>query len=228
MKTLKISNIILIVLGLSFVTIIILKVFNATIEPAFNAKNAKYSERAIKNYKPFKHLVLNAYTLKTYEIKYGNEFKLEIFSHPRFTDKCNNWFIKDTLFVNIFNNELYTECSNTPEIKITLPYSLNSITARNIICNIDNIQQDTLNLYGTEGYTSINVDNSKVNTLIFNGKSSSLVLSNKNEINELLYFNKGEYASLHINDLLIKKLKINSDSNSITLSGKAIDYYLNK
>ncbi len=228
MKTSKISNIILIVLGLSFVILIILQVFNATVEPAFNAKNAKYSEVAIKNYKPFKHLVLNAYTQKTYEIKYGNEFKLEIFSHPRFTDKCNNWFIKDTLFVNIFNNELYTECSNTPEIKITLPYSLNSITARNIICNIDNIQQDTLNLYGNEGHTSFSVDNSKINTLIFNGKSSNLILSNKNEINELLYFNKGEYASLHINDLLIKKLKINSDSNSITLSGKAIDYYLNK
>jgi hypothetical protein len=229
MKTLKTSNIILTGFALAIVIFIVTQLNYSTYNPKFNSKNAVYSEVKIENFRPFKYLVLNGYRQVTYEVRSGNAFKLEIFSHPRYSDTCNKWFRKDTLFVNIYNKKFeFTESANVPDIKITIPYALNAIIVRNVFCNISDLQQDTLMIEGINNYTRVTIENSKIRKISFKGKNSKLTLNDTDTIEELEYQNRGEFAFLELNNLIINKLNLNKDSTSVSLSGKAIEYYLNK
>lgn len=227
MKTLKFSNIILIILGLSFVILIILKVLYSTYEYESNYKTNGYSEIKINNYKPFKHLVISAFKQVTFGIRTGNEFRMEVLNNTKYIQSVKSWYHKDTLFINVFNKDLYIEYKEINEALVTIPFQLKSITAKNIICNITDIKQDSIYIKAFDN-SEINVENTDIKYIDCKSKTSTLCLYHNNKINTLVFKDLGNYSSvLELNDIAIDKLNIINNSTNVKVKGKAIDYYLN-
>ncbi|MFZ4741551.1 MAG: hypothetical protein ACOYLE_10360, partial [Bacteroidales bacterium] len=228
MKTLKTSNIVLLAFSLVIILFVILKIVNSTYHPNSNSKNAVYTELKIDNIQSFKYLVLDGYREVTYEVKTGNVFKTEVFSDPRNTDSCKIHFSNDTLYMNVINNEGYTNCSEIPDVKICIPSEVKTIFANKVHCNLNEFKQDTLNIQSLIDYTTVNIEGSKIQTINYIGKDSKLALYRSDTIETLNFIGKGENSSLDLYDIVINKLRINKDSTRVTLSGKAIEYYMNK
>lgn len=229
MKTLKTSNIILLAFSLVIIIFIILKIVNSTYHPHSNSKNAVYTELKIDKIQSFKYLVLDGYRDVTYELYQGKQFKIEIFTDIEYTDSCKTHFSNDTLYMNIINTKGCTSYSGgAADLKFTIPSEVKTIFVNKVYCNIHDLQQDTLNIQSIIDYTTVNIKGSKIQTINYIGKDSKLALYRSDTIEALNFIGKGGNSSLDLYDIVINKLKINKDSTTVTLGGKAIEYYMNK
>lgn len=242
MKTLKTSNIILLVFSLVIIIFVILKIVNSTYHPNSDSKNAVYSELKTDKGQSFKYLVLTGYREVTYEVKTGNKFKIEVFTDPRNTDSCKIYLSNDTLYLNIVNNEGYTSCANIPDVKICIPPKVINILIKGVHSDFIGFQQDTLNIkiinnksefkskYGREitEFSNINIKNCNLKTFNFIGRNSELSIDVSNTIAELNFNSKGKNSRLNLEDVIIGNLNLKQDSAEVILSGKAINYYLKK
>jgi hypothetical protein len=228
MKTLKTSNIILLAFLLAVIILVVTTIMNSKYIPEFNLKNPVYKEVKFNNSKPYKYLVLNSYRKVRYEIHKGENFKVEVFKDKRYTDNCEVYMKNDTLHIYIFKSGKYTNIYDVPDVKIFIPSGLIKIIANNAFCNISDFQQDTLNILSKSGSAYINIENSRLKVINFQGKNAKLALNKTNKIDEINFTGNGKYTSLELYDILVNKLNINTDSAAIVLSGKAIQYYLKK
>lgn len=241
MKTLKTSNIILIIFGIAILILVITQVVKSTYHPNNNSENAVYTELKIDNVQSFKYLVLNGYRAVTYEVNQGNKFKIEAFTDPRNTDSCKTNFSNDTLYINIVNKEGYTSCANIPDVKICIPPEVINIFTKGVHADFTGFQNDTLNIKTIDDkaflsrdrssirkFTNIGMKNCNIKTLNYSGIYSELVVDKSDTISELNYNSRGKNSKLILNDLIIGNLNLNQDSAEVVLSGKAINYYLKK
>jgi hypothetical protein len=242
MKSLKTSNILLIIFGIAILVILFEKVINSTYHPNNNAENAVYTELKMDKIQPFTYLALKGYRAVTYEVKSGNAFKIEVFSDPRNTDSLRTHFSKDTLYLNIVNIQKYTSCASIPDVKISIPTGLIHILINRVHADIIGFQQDSLNItiikdkkeskqvyreYEGE-YSNIDIKDCNIKTLNFSGRNSELSIDKSNAITNLNFNTKGNNSRLYLNDVVIEKLNLNQDSAEVVLSGKAINNYLTK
>ena len=227
MKSLKTSNIILLAFSLSIIILIVTTIMNSKYIPAFNINNPVYKEVNFTNFKPYKYLVLNSYRQIRYEIYKGEEYKVEVFKNKFYTDICETYIKNDTLFIYTFKSGKYTNIYDVPDVKIYIPSGLIKIIANNSSCNIVNFRQDTLNILSRLGSANINIENSILKVINFQGKNAKLALNKTNKIDEVNFMAKGEFSSLDLSDIYVNKLNIKTDSANLVLSGKAIQKYLN-
>lgn len=94
-----------------------------------------------------------------------------------------------------------------------------------VYCKINGFNQDTLNIYGKSTYIDLNA--CKINTVNCKGYNPGFRIFSTNNI-EKLNLKEIKNSSVELSDVIIKNFIINQDSNRVILSGKAIDYYLNK
>jgi hypothetical protein len=242
MKTLKTSNIILILFGIAIVILLITQVVKSTYHPNNDSENAIYTELKIDNIQSFKYLVLNGYRDVTYEVMAGKQFKIEAFTDPRNTDSCKTNFSNDTLYISIVNKEGYSRIANIPDVKICIPPEVINILTNGVHADFTGFQNDTLtiktiddNIIFSSGYRSfsqefmnIGLKNCNIKTLNYSGTKSELFVDKSNTIAELNFKSRGKNSKLNLNDVIIGNLNLNQDSAEVVLSGKAINYYLKK
>lgn len=225
-KTLKTSNIILLVFGLVLVSALIAKDLNSKKREKIDSKNAVYKTLGINNSQPVNHIFLDGFRDGIiYQINQGNELKIDFINNEFCNDSCVYRFSFDTLFVNVSNTEVSSKSFDVPMVKITIP-ELKSVHVNNVNCNLLKFESDTLQLNMTSDYYEINLKNCNLNTLIFNGKSSSLDLDATNTIEHLIFNSKGYGAKLNLDGANINHLDLNSDSAEVNLSGSSIKKYI--
>jgi len=225
-KTLKTSNIILLVFGLVFISALIAKDLNSKKREKIDAKNAVYKTLGINNSQPVKHIFMDSYRNGViYQLKQGKELKIEFINNEYCKDSCMYRFSFDTLYVNVSNTEIYSKSFDVPMVKISIP-ELISVNVNNASCHLVKFESDSLQLNMTSDYYGINLKSCNINTFIFNGKTSNLNMDATNTIEHLIFNSKGNGANLNLNGATINKLDFNADSANLILSGNSIQKYI--
>ena len=223
MKTIKTSNILLAIFGISIIIYVIAQVVSSTYV-GNNKNKANYIEIKVNNPQPFKYVVINSlYTIKV-QLTTSKDFHLEQIKKYEDFDTCKYSFKNDTLYINTMQ---YPDYYDFDDLKITIPIGCKAITIGSVKCELLKVIQDTLNINCIKKESSFIFNESTINIVNYFGKSSTLSILSTSKIENLNFYSKG-VSRLELNDVIVGNFNLIQDSTEVVLSGKAIKYYLKK
>ncbi|MEI6821094.1 MAG: hypothetical protein WCL51_04110 [Bacteroidota bacterium] len=224
MKTIKTSNILLLIFGISIILYVIAHVITSNYYDGYGKNKATYLEIKVENPKPFKYVVINSlYTIKV-QLTTAKDFHIEQIKQYEDFDSCKYSLRNDTLYIKTMQ---YPNYLNFDDLKITIPNRCKSITIGDVKCELLKVCQDTLNINCLKEESSFSLNESTINTVNYFGKSSTLSILSTSKIENLNFYSRG-VSRLELDDVIIGNFNLDQDSTEIVLSGKAIKYYLKK
>ena len=223
MKTMKTSNIILIIFGISIIIYVIAQVVSSTYI-GNNKNKATYIEIKVRNPQLFKYVVINSTEGIKVQLKSAKDFHIEQIKQYEHIDSCKYSIRNDTLYIKTMQ---YPNYLNFDDLKITIPNRCKSITIGDVKCELYKICQDTLNINCLKEESSFSLNESTINTVNYFGKSSTLSILSTSKIENLNFYSRG-VSRLELDDVIVGNFNLDQDSTDVVLSGKAIKYYLKK
>ena len=224
MKTIKTSNILIAILGISIIFYVIIHVITSDYYEGYRKNKATYIEIKVENPKPFKYIEINSlYTIKV-QLTTAKDFHIEQIKKYEDFDSCKYSIRNDTLYIKTMQ---YPNFYDFDDLKITIPIGCNAITIGSVKCELLKVIQDTLNINCIKKESSFIFNESTINIVNYFGKSSTLSILSTSKIENLNFYSKG-VSRLELNDVIVGNFNLNQDSTEVVLSGKAIKYYLKK